>query len=75
MPLFMVEHLIIALNPNCPKGGAIEKVPNLNLLDKLLRISFPTEGLFLVEVVVVAGSHPPQSSYIMNVAHLQAPWA
>ena len=54
----MIEHSIIALNPNCPKGDAMKKVPDLNFLDKLLRNPFPKEGFFLVKVVVVAGSHP-----------------
>ena len=44
MPLFMVEHLIIPLNPNYQRDNASKEVPILNSLNKLLRI-LPPKGL------------------------------
>lgn len=56
MPLFMIEHPIILLNPYRPKSNSSKEVPNLNLLDKLLRNSFPKEGLLPVKVIVARSS-------------------
>jgi hypothetical protein len=36
MPLFLVEHLVVALIQNHPNGNATKKVPNPNFFDKLL---------------------------------------
>ena len=58
MPLFMVEHPIIPFNSYHPKGDALEEVPNLGCLSKFLRKSFPKEGLFPIEVVIVAYLNP-----------------
>lgn len=54
MPLFRIERPIIAFNPN---GNAQKHVPNLNSLDKSLGDSFPKEGLFLVNTIIVACMH------------------
>ena len=43
MTLFMVKHAIISFNPYRPKGQASKEVPNVDLLSKLLRNSFPKE--------------------------------
>jgi hypothetical protein len=34
------------LNPDSPKSNALEEVPNLHFIDKLLRNSLYEEGMF-----------------------------
>ena len=58
VPLFLIEHPIIALNPNHPKHYVMMEVPNLDSLNKALRYHFPKENLFSMEIVVVACSNP-----------------
>ena len=59
MPLFLVKHLVITLNPNSSKGNATKKVPNLSLFDKLLRNFFsPKESTFPMITIIVANSNP-----------------
>ena len=65
MPLFLVENPIVILNPNHPECIAAEDVPNLDLLDKVLRDPFPKESLFPMETIIIACSNPPQSSCMM----------
>ena len=36
MPLFLVEHHVVSLNPYSPKNNALKKVPNFHIFDKLL---------------------------------------
>lgn len=36
IPLFLAKHLVLALNPDSPKGNTTKKVPNFNLFDKVL---------------------------------------
>ena len=55
MPLFMIEQPIIALNPNRPKNNAMEKMPNLDFSNKLLRNVLPKEGLFPMKIILVVG--------------------
>ena len=57
MPLFVVKNLIIAFNPNSPKGNTSQEVPNFAHFLIPFRDSFPEQGLRPIESVVVA--EPP----------------
>lgn len=54
----VAEHLVVVINPNCPKRIAMARMPNLNLFDKFLRSLFPKEGLFQMKTIIVAGPNP-----------------
>ena len=58
MPLLLVKDLIISFNPNSPKGGTPEEVPNFGHLPKLERDSFTEDALLPIEAIKVAGSNP-----------------
>ena len=48
VPLFMVENMSIAFDPNGPKHDATKEMPNFDLLAKFLRNPLPKQGLLLV---------------------------
>jgi hypothetical protein len=73
MPLFVVEHPIIVLNPNCT---ATKKVPNLNLFGKLLNDYFPKEIFFPpIEMIIFAGSTPHNSCMTKEAHYHGTLWA
>jgi hypothetical protein len=55
MPLFLVEHLVIPLHPNGPKGSPTEEMPNFNHLAGFVRDPFTEKGLLPIEAIKVAG--------------------
>lgn len=60
VPLFLVKHPIITLNPKSPKNNATKEVPNLPFLGELLRNSLPKNVW------------TPHNSCIMKVARYQS---
>ena len=56
MPMFMVEHLIIAFNPNTLKSNSPWKVPDFKLFAVLFGNSYPKQRLFPIEAIIVANS-------------------
>ena len=58
MPLFLVEHLIITFNPNGPQNNPSKKVPYLNNFVISFRNSFPEQGLFPIETIIITHSYP-----------------
>jgi hypothetical protein len=58
MPLFLVDHPIVMLNPNSTKRNALEDMSNLNLFDNLFRKTFSRKGLFLVKAIINSGPNP-----------------
>ena len=57
MPLFLVENLVVSFNPNRPKSGPTEEVPNFSHLPKLEWNSFTEDALLPIEAIKVAGSN------------------
>lgn len=53
MPLFLVKHIVVMLNPNCLKSNVTKKVPKSYYF-------FPGRkgGLFLIRIVKVASPNP-----------------
>ena len=58
MPLFMVEHFRIALNPNGPKRNSPEEVPKFEIFTIILRNPFPKHDLLPIETIVITSSNP-----------------
>ena len=58
VPLSMVEHFIITLNPNGPKRSAPKEVPNFDHFTKLFGDPFPKHHLFPIKVIIVARFNP-----------------
>ena len=56
-PLFVVEHLVIAFNPNSPQCNASKKMPNLDPFAIFIRNPFLKNDLLLVEAIIVARSN------------------
>ena len=56
--LFMVEHLVIALNPDSLERKSTEKVPCFNHFGKFLRNPSPNQSLFPMKTIIVVGSDP-----------------
>ena len=52
VPLTLVKKLVVALNPNGPKGNALMEVPNTNQFDKFLTNPLTIDGLFPMESVI-----------------------
>ena len=50
MPLFMVEHFVIAFNPNDPKRNAFKEVPNFDHLPYFLGILSPNNTCFQLKL-------------------------
>ena len=63
MPLYLVEHSIIAFDPNGPESNPSKEVPNFNLFAIPFRNSLPEQGLFLVETIIVTR---PNSTKLMH---------
>ena len=58
MPLFLVEHLVIPLNPNGPNSSPPKEMPNFDHLTELKRDPFTKECLLPIEAIKMVGSHP-----------------
>ena len=54
MSLFIIEHFVITLHPNCPKGNISKEVPNFDFLAVLLKNYFSEDGLFPIEAIIIA---------------------
>ena len=67
----MIEHLVIALNPDSPECNITKKVPYFNLSDDFLGI-IPKQSLFPIKTIIIVGSNPTKILCMMNAAHLQA---
>jgi hypothetical protein len=57
MPLFVIEHFIIALNPDGPKSNAPKEVPILTNFAVFSREPFPKKCLLPVEATIITGSN------------------
>ena len=57
MPLFLVKHFVIPLNPNGPKCNTLKKLPNGFLLAILYGNPLAKKRLFPIEAIVMAGAH------------------
>jgi hypothetical protein len=55
MPLFLVEHLVVPLHPNGPKGNPTKEMPNFNHLAEFIRDPFTEDGLLPIEAIKVTG--------------------
>lgn len=63
--LFVVEHFVIAFEPNGPKRNVTKEVPNFDLFAKLLQDPLPKQSLF-----PIAGPNPTQ---LMHDKHDPSP--
>jgi hypothetical protein len=72
----MIEHLVIAPNPESPKRNIMEKLLDFDLFYIFLRDPFPKRSLFPMKTIIIAGSNPtkylhdecgpPPSSHSLN---------
>lgn len=58
MPLLLLEHPVILFNPNSPQSNALQRTPNLLLVDKLPRNPLFQKGFFPIEAIIVLGVDP-----------------
>ena len=63
VPLFLIGHPVISLDPNSHEGNATEEVPNLHFLGELLRDPLPKDNLFLVETIIIACPDPTKLTH------------
>ena len=65
MPLFMVEHMVVATNPNSLDHDVTQEV-SFNSFTEILRDPFPIQGLLIVKNILVAGSNPTKFMYYVK---------
>ena len=59
IPLFMVKHFVITLDPNDPERGASKEVPNFDHFAILFGNSFPEQNLLPIEHEEMKGENRP----------------
>ena len=63
VPLFMIEHFVIMLNPNGPKRNAPKEVPSFNLFAVFFGNPFPNQCLLPIEAIIIASSNPTKFTH------------
>jgi hypothetical protein len=58
VPLFMIEHFVVAFNPNGPKCNTPKEVPYLKKKCRIFGNPFSKQCLFPIEPIVIAISNP-----------------
>jgi hypothetical protein len=58
VPLFMIEHFVIMLDPDGPKRNAPKEVPSFNLFAVFIGNPFSNQCLLSIEAIIIASSNP-----------------
>ena len=54
----MIEHFVIAFNPNGPKCSAPKEVPDFDIFTVFLGDPFPEHSLLLIEIIIIISPNP-----------------